>query len=199
MKKTALFIAATATLLLSACGSPGPVPKDHYYQISDIAPAASLESPKLDGVLMVERFVGDGLLGGRPIVYVEDEKSPVLKDYSYHFWKDSPPAMLSDQMISFLRKAKAAKAVVTPEMRVKTDFVLTGRIRHMERILGNPGAAAIEVEIGLKRSDGDSLMMVKTYRATPVNDRGGVEGSVIAMNEALDDIFNRFLKDLIDQ
>jgi len=199
MKKTALFIAAAATLLLSACGSPGPVPKDHYYQISDIAPADTLATPKLDGVLMVERFMGDGLLGGRPIVYAESENSHVLKDYSYHFWTDNPPSMLSDKMISFLREAKAAKAVVTPEMRVKTDFVVTGRIRHMERILGNPGKAIIEVEIGLKRMEGDHLMMVKTYKAQPVNEKGGVEGAVDAMNEALDDIFNRFLKDLIDQ
>jgi len=199
MRKSALIIAAAAMLLLSACGTPAPVPKDYYYRINEIAPADTLASPKLDGVLMVERFVGDGLLGGRPIVYAEAEKSHVLEAYSYHFWIDSPPALLSDQMISFLRKAKAAKAVVTPEMRVKTDFILTGRIRHMERVLGDPGKAVIEVELALKRSDGDSLMMVKTYKAEPTNEKGGVEGSVVAMSEALDDIFNRFLKDLIDQ
>ena len=199
MRKTALFIAAAATLLLTACGPPAPVPQDNYYRINEIAPADTLASPKFDGVLMVERFIGDGLLGGRPIVYADEKQSHVLNEYPYHFWIDSPPALLSDEMISFLRKAKVAKAVVTPEMRVKTDFILTGRVRHMERITGDPGKAVVEIELALKRTDGDALMMVKTYKAEPVNEDGGVAGAVKAISGAMDDIFNRFLKDLIDQ
>ena len=105
--------------------------------------------------------------------------------------------MLQDALVHYLRAAGAAGLVVTPELRVKPDFYLSGRILRLERIVeaGSP-QVAVELELGVTRGRGDDLLMLEIYREERRASGSGVAQSVPAFTEALTAIFERFLADL---
>ncbi|WP_135075660.1 ABC-type transport auxiliary lipoprotein family protein [Terasakiella sp. SH-1] len=190
LKLTSLAF-ATSALLLAACAQP-ELPQDHYYRLSVKTPPKMPMS--LDGVVEVERFRADGLISGRPIAYSEGNGH--LSEYHYHFWVEPPVDLLQDAMVNFLRAANIAKHVVTPDLRMDEDYLLTGKIKRLERDLSRQDKVAVEIEIGLKRTGDDKILVLKTYKRELVQSSSGVNGAVAAMNAALSDIYAEFLLDV---
>jgi len=187
---TGTIIGATA-LILSACTQP-ELPQDHYYRL-EITPPGTGEL-KLNGVLEVERFRADGLISGRPIAYSEGQGH--LSEYHYHFWVEPPVDLLQDAMVTFLRKAGLATHVVTPELRMDEDYLLTGKIKRLERDLSAEPKVVVELEIGLKHVRDDKILVLKTYKRALAQTGEGVHGSVETINRALSDIYTQFLNDV---
>ena len=152
--------------------------------------------PPLPGVLEVERFVADGLTAGRPIVYSQSGQPHALHEYHYHFWVEPPTVLLRDQLVAQLRAAKVAKAVVTPEMRVDPDYVLTGKITRLERVVGAAPRAVVELELAVRQTGGDRLAFLQTYRVEEAVAADSVAAAVAAINKALGAIYARFTADL---
>ncbi|SCA57346.1 putative ABC-type uncharacterized transport system [Candidatus Terasakiella magnetica] len=187
---TSLAFGASA-FLLAACAQP-ELPQDNYYRLNVKTPTSGMV--KLDGVLEVERFRADGLISGRPIAYSEGKGH--LSEYHYHFWVEPPVDLLQDAMVKFLRAANLAKHVVTPELRMDEHYLLTGKIKRLERDLASRDKVAVEIEIGLKRTSDDKIIVLKTYARELVQSDSGVNGAVAAMNAALSDIYAEFLNDV---
>ncbi len=162
MKPTRLFLTTIFAALLVSCSQP-PVPQDNFYRLQVTAPGTSLAKTPLDGTLEVARLLADGLTAGRPIVYSEAARPLEANEYHYHFWTDSPTVLLRDELVSYLRRAGVAKNVVTPEMRLEPDFVLTGKIKRLEQVRGDPSKVVISLELALRDRRGDRLLLVKTY------------------------------------
>lgn len=193
MKKvfvTSFSIAAVA-LGLVACAQP-EIPQDKYYRLDVMSSAKA--SVKLDGVLEVERFRADGLISGRPIAYSESKGH--LSEYHYHFWVEPPVDLLQDAMVTFLRNANLANHVVTPDLRINEDYLLTGKIKRLERNLVDADKVSVEIEIGLKRSADDKILVLKTYARELKQSGDTVNGAVDAMNAAISDIYTEFLTDV---
>jgi cholesterol transport system auxiliary component len=184
-----------AAVLLAACGSAPPVPEDHFYRLR-VTPAPSPGQKLLPGTVEIDRFVADGLTAGRPIVYSESGKPYQVREYHYHFWTQPPTVMLRDELVAFLRAAKVADAVVTPEMRVPADFVLTGKISRLEKVVGEPPKAVLEMELAVRKAAGGKLVFLDTYRIESTADGAGVDDTVNALNQALATIYRKFLSDL---
>lgn len=185
------FVSAVA-----ACGAPPPVPADNFYRLQLTGLAAPAEASKLSGTLEVERLAADGLTAARPIVYSDSAKPHELREYHYHFWTEPPTVMLRDQMVAYLRKAKAADTVVTPEMRARPDYVLAGKIHRLERIVGTDAGAVIELELGLREAKTDKLLFVETYSERANGATESVGDTVGALNKAMAKVFARFVADL---
>ena len=147
-------ISTLALVLLAACGSAAPVPEDQFYRLSAVMTVAPQSKTLFPGTLEIDRFVADGLTAGRPIVYSEAGKPFQVKEFHYHFWTQPPTVMLRDELVTYLRRAKVADIVVTPEMRVSPDYVLTGKIRRLEKVVGTPPKAVLEIELGLRKASG---------------------------------------------
>lgn len=179
-------------VLLASCATQPPVPEDKYYRLQSVVATAPLPAPVLDGTLEIERFSADGLTAGRPIVYVEDAVPNQLQEYHYHFWTQPPTIMLRDEMVTYLRALNVAKNVVTPEMRLNSDYVLTGRIRRLEQVKTNAEGAVIEIEVALRRPSDGKLLFLKSYRNEAKQPAPGVAGAVRALNEG----WNLILADL---
>lgn len=179
------------TLILVACAQP-ELPQDHFYRLN-ITPPTSQQT-LLDGVVEVERFRADGLISGRPLAYTEGKGH--LSQYHYHFWVEPPVDLLQDAMVVFLRKASLARHVVTPELRMDADYLLTGRIKRLERDLSGEAKVAVEIELGLKRIGDDQILVLKTYSRELTQTDTGVTGAVSAINLALSDIYTQFLNDV---
>ena len=181
--------------MAGACAQP-PLPEDHFYRLQVATSPAPLANPPLSGVLEVERFVADGLTAGRPIVWSQSGQPHALSEYHYHFWVEAPTVLLRDQLIAQLRAAKAAKAVVTPEMRVDPDYVLSGKIKRLERVVGATPRAVVELELAVRRTAGDSLAFLQTYRVEEAVATDSVAAAVAAINKALGAIYAKFTADL---
>ncbi|WP_419798894.1 MAG: ABC-type transport auxiliary lipoprotein family protein [Terasakiella sp.] len=184
-------IIGAAALILSACTQP-ELPQDHYYRLEITPP--NIGKLKLDGVLEVERFRADGLISGRPIAYSEGQGH--LSEYHYHFWVEPPVDLLQDAMVTFLRKASLATHIVTPELRMNEDYLLTGKIKRLERDLSAEPKVVVELEIGLKQVRDDKILVLKTYKRELAQTGEGVHGSVETINRALSDIYTQFLNDV---
>lgn len=191
-----LLRALCATWVLIAvagCTSQPPVPQDRYYRLQAVLASAPVSSPVLLGTLEIERFAADGLTNGRPIVYVDADDPNQLLEYHYHFWTQSPSVMLRDELVTYLRAAKIATSVVTPEMRLGAKYIMTGRIRALEQRLGSTPSTVMEIEFAVRRPDDGTLMFLKSYRQETAQSSGGVAGAVDALNMS----FNLILSDLL--
>jgi len=189
-----LMVAAVG--VLAACGSADPVPEDQFYRLRAVLSSPPLSKALFPGTLEIDRFVADGLTAGRPIVYSEAGKPFQVKEYHYHFWTQPPTVMLRDELVSYLRAAKVSDTVVTPEMRVPADYVLTGKIIRLERIIGTPPKAVLELELGLRKATGGKLIFLDTYRMEKQSDGSGVDAAVTSLNSALTAIYAKFVDDL---
>ncbi len=182
--------------VLTACAAQAPVPQDKFYRLQAVLASAPLTAPILPGVLEVERFTADGLTAGRPIIYVDSSDPNQLREYHYHFWTQAPTVMLRDELVTYLRQAGVAINVVTPEMRLDADHILSGRIRKLEQIVGSKKGTALELEIVLRNPRNGELLFLKTYRHEVAQSAIGVAAAVVAFNEALNIIYADILDDL---
>ena len=215
MRRLGLLVLALAGLT-GCLGSAPPVPRDHYYRVlvapptqdnasqSDSGQSASSQSASrpsatgimFPGVLSVAPLDADGLLRERPLLFSATGRAHEMQQHDYHYWMDPPPKMLQAQLVDYLRASGLAKAVVTPGLRVRPDYEITGRLRRFERLLGGgPTRVVAEVELALVEIERNQLLVIETYSAEVAAGDDSVEASVLALDQALERIFERFLAD----
>lgn len=195
MKTARWPIIVVFAALLAACSQP-PVPQDHYYRLQVASPPAVLAAPRLPGVLEVPRFSAEGLMAGRPIVFSEAAAPTEVNAYYYHFWLEPPGVMLRDQLITYLRAAGVAKTVVTPELRLEPDFVLTAKIKRIEQVRGSSPKVVVALDVAVNSQKDDRLVMLKTYEVEKATADSGIAAAVEAMGGVLTTIYARLVADL---
>ncbi len=218
MKRLSLIMLALAGLVgLSGClGSAPPLPRDHYYRVMVSPPsrtatsqtaslegAAALGQPgsraetvAFPGVLSVVQFEAEGLLRERPLLYSATGGVTEMQQHDYHYWMDPPTRMLQLQLVDYLRASGLVQSVVTPGLRIEADYEVSGRIKRLERLLGGgPTRVVVELELSLVARADNELIVVGSYAAEALADNDGVESSVLALNRALGQVFERFLAD----
>ncbi len=218
MKRLSLIALALAGLTgLTGCiGSAPPIPRDHYYRVMVTPPSraaasqtASIENASVlgrpgsradivafPGVLSVAQLEAEGLLRERPLLYSTTGSATEMQQHDYHYWMDPPTRMLQLQLVDYLRASGLVQSVVTPELRIEADYEVSGRIKRLERLLGGgPTRVVAELELSLVARANNELIVVGTYRAEAIADDDGVESSVLALNQALGQVFERFLAD----
>ncbi len=193
MKKL-LPVVLLAPLLAGCLGAAPPVPRDHYYRLLVPTPAQNAGAVPLPGIMVVELPQADGLLRERPLLYSESGESYELQQHHYHYWNDAPPRMLQDQMVSYLRRSGVSGQVVTPDMRIRADYQVSGKVRRLERLLGGgPPRVFVEIELALLRLSDEKVLVVETFGVeAPAGDES-VEAAIVALNRATAEIFDRFL------
>ncbi len=180
--------------LLMSCGIAPPVPEDKYYRLKAVYASKPFDRKVLSGTIEVDRFVADGLTSQRAVVYSKIETPNQVRAYHYDFWIKPPTVMLRDELVSFLRASKISDAVVTPEMRVKSDYVLTGKIKHLEQVIMKSGHRTIlELELSLRKPITRKLLFLDTYQLETDASGSGVAAAVDAINTGLSSIYLKFL------
>ena len=189
-RRRAASVLFAAALVLAACSQP-PVPEDHFYRIGVAAPQARPQP--LAETIEVERFIADGVVADRPIVYSDRGSAHEVQAYHYHFWVEPPTVMLQNQLVSFLRSANVAKRVVTPELRIEPDYVVTGKIIRFEQVRGNPPGIAVELELALKRSGDDRVLVLESRKIEAQAANDSVAAAVAAISQAVTRLFQDFV------
>lgn len=186
-------LALLSVLALAAC-SADPVPLDSYYRISVTTPPARTGGP-ITGVAEVPPMRGEGVVNDRAILYRVSASE--LRRYSYHFWSDSPTAMLQGGLVDALRGAGAFTSVVTPEMRVNRDFEVLGRVAKLEHDTTGGGAkVVVEIEISVRAVRDGRQLLLKTYTAEAPASSTSVADAVSAFSQAFSKIASDFIADL---
>jgi ABC-type uncharacterized transport system auxiliary subunit len=170
-----------------------PVSPDRYYRLLHDGSAAEQAAPVLDGTLLVKRFRADGVLAQRPIVWTDASSPRELQQYHYHFWNDPPPVLVQELAVDVLRAGGAARRVIEPGMEAEADYVLVGRIRRLEHLVGREPGVAVSLELALRRSDPPQLLMLERLEGRRPLQSPGVAPVVEAMNGVLLELLQRFL------
>lgn len=190
--RAAAWLAGSALVL--ACAG-GLAPADHFYRIEAPAPAP-LAAPVFQGTVEVDRFRADALTGGIRIVKRRTADSTELEPYDYHQWADPPTILLQDCLVGFLREARAATLVVTPELRARTDFVVLGRIAQLEHQTGGGAPrTVVELDLAISRESDRAVLLQRVYREERPAAGPSIAEAVDAAGAAVSAIFTRFLAD----
>lgn len=188
-----LFVVSVLTV--GGCLS-GPAPTDQFYQLELPEPQHKFDTPPLNGTLQVTRPEANAVMGERPLLYRQNSLSTQVHRYAYHRWVDSPTILLQQEMTRYLRASLLADQVVTPQFRVKVNYLLSSRILKLERIVDGSHRVLMELELGITSIRDNEALLLKTYREEKSANGEDMEDSVIAYNQALAKILNRFLEDV---
>ena len=188
------FLLLIIPLLAGCFGSAPPVPRDHYYRLLVSSPVDLSAEGHIANVIRVEPLQADGLLRERPLLYSESGASYEVQQHNYHYWTDAPPHMLQDQLVTYLRQSNIARSVVTPDMRVRADYQISGKVKRLERLLGGgPPRVFVELELALVRLSDNTLLLVDSFAEQEPEAGNSVGSAIVALNKATGRVFRRFL------
>jgi ABC-type uncharacterized transport system auxiliary subunit len=189
-----LLLIGAGLLTLSSCAS-GPAPIDHYYQIDAGAPNAPV-ARRLEGILQIDRLRTDALTGERKLLYKETADASEIRQHPYHRWSDPPAILLQTELVAFLSAAAAADTVMPATARVKPDYLVSGRIRHLERVLEPEVRAVVEIQLAVTSATGEEILLNHSYREEQTAANATIAASAAAFSRAVHTIFEQFLTDL---
>jgi ABC-type uncharacterized transport system auxiliary subunit len=190
--------AMAVVALLAACGGNATVPENHFYRLEVAAPEKP-EKPLLPGVVEVDRLLAAGELTQRSIVYRHADNPHQLKAYHYHFWNEPPGVLLQAELVDYLRSSGVADKVMTPEMRARPDFAVTGRVEKLERVIDGSNAGTIEMNLVLRRVEDGKVLVARTYTRNFTPKDGGLTALVEGFSVAAGEIFKSFVGDIAAQ
>jgi ABC-type uncharacterized transport system auxiliary subunit len=188
------LLLGASSAALAAC-SAAPVPTDAYYRLAPTLISAPRAGGPLKGIAEVSPIRGEGVVNARALLFRKGESQ--LQQYSYHFWADTPSAMLQRALVDALRSAQAFETVALPEMRLNRVYEVVGSLRKLENdITGSTAKAVVELELGVRKVGGNAILLLDVYTAEAAVTGSGVPSVVAGFSGAVGDIFNRFVADL---
>lgn len=186
--------------LLSGCFGGRVVPQNYYYHLADITGnVPHLNRPF--GVIAVSPLRSDALHQERMILYSLRSSPLMLNTYYYHQWTSSPSRLIQENLITYLRDADFASAVIRDGERTHIDGQIEGYIYHFERVVGN-GKSSVSVRLELSfipRSDKSPgrFAFTRVYNADQQASDNSMEATIVAFSAALQNIYARFVADVV--
>ncbi len=143
MRRSVTCLTLVIALLFSACGAARP---NNYYmlELPSSRPAATGTLPVS---LLVGRMAAPHIFRDDRIVYRSG--STQMGTYEYHRWSEPPTEMLEAMLIRLLRDSGRYQSVQSQRSNARGDFILRGRLFHLEEVSGPPLLARVAFEIEL--------------------------------------------------
>lgn len=188
------YLLLPLALLLAACGSPAPVPGDHFYRLP--APSAEVQASSLDaGVILVEPFSVSGLVRERPIIFMQGAGSVELERYNYHLWYESPGYMLQQHLADYVRSAGLVDSVTTSR-NLPPDIVISGKLHEFMHVreTDDGGEVVVKLELMLRHRHDRDMQRQALYTEQEAVNGNDMNAVVAAFGRALDRIYQDFLE-----
>lgn len=160
-----LFLGLSLLLLLTACGSSGPVVRERFYTLEpevDLPPSQRV----LPGTLLVTPLAARGFLGGTQIVYRTADAPLQIQRYDNLLWEQPPGRAMAEALIAALRNARAFEFVVAIADRAEADLLINGTLSRFEHLpTADPPQVAAAFNLTLVGNDRQTRFS-KTYDGT---------------------------------
>jgi cholesterol transport system auxiliary component len=185
-------------LALCACASGPAPPADRFWRLAPSSPEAPARpAPLLDGALGVERLRTEGLDGQRALVWSEAGDPHEVRASAYQFWVEPPADQIQELLTAYLAARGVAREVLTPEMRLRPDWSVAGKLSRFERVVGDgPPRVVLELRLTLLHRTGAQPAWSEIYREEVAAAGPDVADAVAAFDSALAAAFARFEADL---
>jgi ABC-type uncharacterized transport system auxiliary subunit len=188
------FAACVAALTLAGCAAT-PVPEKYFYRLPEAHPE-KLKTPLARTAISIERLASSAQHNERAILFSEDAAGTRLQQHHYDFWVETPPLLVQDFLITWLRSAGAAPQVLPDDLAGSAELRVLGFVRRFEILRGAAPAVAVSVELRAQRRDGKGLLLVRDYSDTEPLSGGALAAAPGAFSAALGRIAARFSSDL---
>lgn len=184
-------------VLLAGCASGPGIPDTSYFRLPPPAEPAVAAQPLLDGPLVVETFLADGVHSDQALLYSLDPDGERLRAYHYQLWVDPPTRMLQRRLIATLRAANAAPLVAQRLPPGALRWRVTGRIEAFERVRRADGwHVQVALQLRLDHVDEPLPRLLRDYRRERPAGGESVRDAVRALGAAVDEIYAEFLTEL---
>jgi ABC-type uncharacterized transport system auxiliary subunit len=182
-------------LMFAACGSTPPVPTDSYYRLT--LPPLGVEKQRItDEVIHVGSFTGEGLYNERAVLYTGDEHGRRIVQHHYHFWLTTPPRMLREHMVEFLRAADSAPMIITDSSR-GDGLRISGKVLDFEKqTAGDVITANVGLELRVDTAGEDLPRFIKQYRLKEPVSGTLMTDTIESFNAAVLKIYREFVADI---
>ncbi len=182
-------------LILTSCSSAPPVPTDRFYRLS--APQGENQSLATEHIIYVGPIIAEGLYNERALLYTGESGATELQQYHYHFWITSPPRLLQDQLISFLRASNTASMIID-EPGSGEKISIFGKLKSFERInIGEESSVSVILELKVQEKGKQVPVLLKEYSVTERLDGKSVPQTVAAFDRAVMEMYSDFISDLL--
>jgi len=181
-------------LFLSACGENPPLPVDHFYRFT-LNSGIIKSQPLSEQTIFVSKFLAEGIYNERALLFSKDTDNRELQQHHYHFWAITPPSLLRDYLVDYLRAADSAPFVIG-EFSKGEGLKITGKILGFEKLQDteNPSVRVV-LEIHLDKLGEYNPRLVKMYEVLETVNGNSMDDTVAAFNRAVDRIFADFITD----
>lgn len=189
------ILGAFVLIVIAACGNAPPVPADHFYRLTQSSDG--LEKSRItDQVIHVGGFTGEGLYNERALLYTNDEHGSELQQYHYHFWITSPPRLLRDHLVEFLRTTESATVIIA-DSDTDQGLILSGKIVEFERQERSGEVTAnVAIELQLQVAGEDQPRLIKQYRFRESIQGEAMTDVIAGFSLAVEKIYKGFLSDI---
>jgi len=192
MQRTCLVL---LLVCLISCGQAPPVPQDHFYRLTPSA--AAVEKRRLtEEPIYVSGFFAEGLYNDRALLFTTDTQGSEVQQHHYAFWYTSPPRLLRDYLVQYLRNADVSPLIMG-DTGTSEKLRISGRvIEFVRHQASSESTADVTLELRMETADHELPLLLRQYRASV--DINGTEMSAVitAFNQAVDRIYGEFLVDL---
>jgi ABC-type uncharacterized transport system auxiliary subunit len=183
---------------LAGCGSAQPAPTDRYYRLVDVPAQALVLQQWTSATIEIQELRADGPYLERAIVFTDAAHPTHLEQYNYHHWTYAPAYLIQQHMVQRFRASHLAPTVTDDDNGPRPSFVISGRIVRFEESLAAAGPRAeVELELEVTRPGQAAPLLSKTYSSTQVAGSDSMDAFVLAMGQALEQIYAAFSKDLM--
>jgi cholesterol transport system auxiliary component len=193
-----LLLTIMLAVLLTACASPAPVPRDRFFAL-EARPAAKSNTGSVRPAvtLRVEELSARGFLGGRQIVFRTEQAPLEVQRYPQLLWEEPPGRALAAEMIAALREGRAFGVVLGTEQRARADYALGGELMRFEhRPTAIPPHVEAEFSLTLTRNSDRRALLNRRYQGDERTDAPTPEAMVRAFNRLASRLIGEAVADI---
>lgn len=182
------------TLIILACSSAPPVPTDHFYRLT--LPTQGLTKTNLtEDMIYVGPILAEGLYNERALLFTGSSMGE-LKQRHYHFWLTSPPRLLRDHLVHFLREVELSP-IILAETGSGDVVRIFGKLYAFEQTaFDNKSQVNIAIEFRVNKTGDELPLLLRDYRVEENINGGGQTDVIAAYDRAVIRLFSEFVNDL---
>ncbi|MDQ1362359.1 MAG: trans aux protein [Pseudomonadota bacterium] len=172
-----LFVPCVVVLTLTGCGfSAGNIPADHFYRLPVATPVNHARLVEIKSVR------AEGIYNERALLFVEQARPLEVNRYNYHFWVQTPAALVQTYMQGCLNNSNAAITPAASQPAVQIHSV----IHAFERVIDKGQTQAV-VKLQINH---------RIYESTIVADSMDMHATVAAYGKAMQQVCEAVARDL---